>query len=224
MPDQAALLAHIVTQTRQNVEFLISQNEISRGDGQMILAKLPRAEDIALNQLSDQTRRLTIPEPGMPVAAVAVAPPARSVPLPSNVPRLQKAKALWAYNENGSELNDLSFRPGDIIEVVAESNADWWTGRANGREGLFPSNYVEKIDSAPAPQYSSQNAYSPPPPVQGYQVQQQPPPQQQVVVQEQEQKPSRMGKYGNLLATSAVGGVGFGAGSAIGSGIVNAIF
>lgn len=58
--------------------------------------------------------------------------------------------------------NDLSFSPGDIIEIVAEDNEDWWKGRINGREGLFPSNYVEKLATpatstrvgvAPPPQY-----------------------------------------------------------------------
>lgn len=159
----------------------------------------------------------------------------------------------------------MSFRVGDVIEVLAETNADWWTGRHNGREGLFPSNYVEKISSSLPPSYPPPNdrtfsapaglpqnqnynntGYaSPPPPNPGYagppppqqygapvpyqQYSQQvapPPPQQQVAVQEPQKKPSRFGGggLGNLLATSAVGGVGFGAGSAVGSGIVNAIF
>lgn len=46
---------------------------------------------------------------------------------------------------------DLSFRAGDIIEIVAETNEDWWTGRINGRQGLFPSSYVEKISSSASP-------------------------------------------------------------------------
>jgi hypothetical protein len=50
----------------------------------------------------------------------------------------------------------LSFRAGDIIEVVAETNADWWTGRFNGRQGLFPSNYVEKVPASP-PSYPPRN-------------------------------------------------------------------
>lgn len=31
---------------------------------------------------------------------------------------------------------------------MEETNADWWTGKVNGRRGLFPSNYVEKISSS----------------------------------------------------------------------------
>lgn len=42
--------------------------------------------------------------------------------------------------------NDLPFEVGDVIEVITETNADWWTGRdRSGKQGLFPSNYVEKL-------------------------------------------------------------------------------
>jgi len=50
------------------------------------------------------------------------------------------------------------------------------------------------------------------------------PPPQQVVQQAPPAKPNRFGGLGQVLATSAVGGVGFGAGSAVGHGIVDAIF
>ena len=40
---------------------------------------------------------------------------------------------------------DLSFKTGDRIEIVkkTESQEDWWTGRLNGVEGVFPGNYVQ---------------------------------------------------------------------------------
>ena len=46
----------------------------------------------------------------------------------------------------------MPFSAGDIIEIIDETNADWWRGRFNGKEGLFPSNYVEKLNArAPSP-------------------------------------------------------------------------
>jgi hypothetical protein len=60
-PDHSALLAHIVSQTRQNVEFLVAQDEISRDAGQRILNQLPTASDVAVRELSEQTRRMAIP-------------------------------------------------------------------------------------------------------------------------------------------------------------------
>ena len=61
--DHSALLAHVISQTRQNVEFLIAHNEISREGGQRILAQLPNSSDVAVRDLSEQTRRMTTSEP-----------------------------------------------------------------------------------------------------------------------------------------------------------------
>ncbi|KAI9512956.1 SH3-domain-containing protein [Russula earlei] len=252
------MMAHIVSQTRQNIEFLIAQNEISPLVGQRILSQLPTPSDVALRDLTEQTRRLTVPSPP-PLSQSSTendrSPRPPSVPPPRRISQppsaVQRAKALWAYNEDGSESNDLSFR------------ADWWTGKVNGRQGLFPSSYVEKVSRpvgppsypppsetvavAPTPSLVPYNSapsapYQPAydgPPQGGYQPQPMPvynqymgppgqPPPQQVMVQQappsQPPKSNRFGGLGQVLATSAVGGVGFGAGAAIGGGIVDAIF
>ncbi|KAI0926298.1 hypothetical protein AcW1_008505 [Taiwanofungus camphoratus] len=245
-PQAAALVQHIITQTQQNISFLASHDYISAVDA------------------ADMTSRLTAPHnngalvDGMQSMALT-APSGRRIPPPP--PRVQhKARALWAYNENGQEPNDLSFSAEEIIEIVDETNADWWTGKCRGRQGLFPSNHVEKIQSSasPPPPFSSapvppmpsmpmapmpmapmppQPSYvpnapekpiyrpfgavnqaadmSPPTGVNSVGLQQAPQP---------EHKKSKFGKLGNTMANSAAGGVGFGAGAAIGSGIVNAIF
>ena len=111
--DSSALLAHIVSQTRQNVEFLIAQDEISRDAGQRILAQLPTASDVALRDLSEQTRRMTIPTPSPQPSIEYDRPPAPPSGPPARrnaqqPPSLQQAKALWAYNENGS-VSELPF-------------------------------------------------------------------------------------------------------------------
>lgn len=95
------------------------------------------------------------------------------------------------------EPNDLSFHAGDILEIISETNADWWTGKINGRQGLFPSNYVEKLASrapspinarpipVPAPPQRSELSYSrapsystPPPPFPNHNAYSSPPPPQ----------------------------------------------
>ena len=106
-PDHSALLAHIVSQTRQNVEFLIAQNEISRDAGQRILNQLPTASDVAVRELSEQTRRMAIPSPPQPSIEYdrPPGPPPSGPPvrrISQSQPALQRAKALWPYNENGS--------------------------------------------------------------------------------------------------------------------------
>lgn len=51
---------------------------------------------------------------------------------------------------NNKDADDLSFSAGDIIEIVEETNSDWWMGKVHGKQALFPSSYVEKI-TTPAP-------------------------------------------------------------------------
>ncbi|QLQ78434.1 hypothetical protein HG537_0A06810 [Torulaspora globosa] len=62
--------------------------------------------------------------------------------LSSNTP-----KAVALYSFAGEESGDLPFRKGDVITILkkSESQDDWWTGRVNGREGIFPANYVELV-------------------------------------------------------------------------------
>ena len=42
--------------------------------------------------------------------------------------------------------NELQFKKGDMIEISIMSEDGWWQGILNGKRGLFPFNYVEKIE------------------------------------------------------------------------------
>ncbi|KAJ7844426.1 SH3 domain-containing protein [Mycena olivaceomarginata] len=225
---EAALLAHVVSQVESNVNFLVSQNYISQADASTFLAKLPGSS------------AMPAPMPYVPRQSQRVSAAA--------APAIMQARALWPYNEDGRDVDDLSFSAGDIIEVVKEENADWWMGRFNGKQALFPSAYVEKIaaptsaapapapapgarrvppisnaNAGPKPAYrpfmaAHQGRDAPPAPGGGTNslgLQQDP---------EQDKKKSKYSKYGDTMAHSAAGGVGFGAGAAIGGGLVRAIF
>jgi LAS seventeen-binding protein 1/2 len=86
-PDSTALVGHILSQTKHNLEFLASQDIISRAECREILARLPtNTDDLALSQ---RAVRLSIDD----------APTSRPVPPPKAIAR---AKALWAYNEDGN--------------------------------------------------------------------------------------------------------------------------
>ncbi|KAJ9612796.1 uncharacterized protein PV06_06585 [Exophiala oligosperma] len=55
-----------------------------------------------------------------------------------------QAVALFTFE--AEQKDDLGFRKGDVITITerTKSKEDWWRGRtADGREGMFPSNYVE---------------------------------------------------------------------------------
>jgi len=55
-------------------------------------------------------------------------------------------KAL--YDFDGVEVEDLSFKTGEIIEVLEILDEEWMRGRIGDRTGVFPSNYVSKLDDA----------------------------------------------------------------------------
>lgn len=46
------------------------------------------------------------------------------------------------YDHEAEEPDELSFPAGAMVEVIDRSDGGWWRGRYDGREGLFPSNYV----------------------------------------------------------------------------------
>ena len=59
-------------------------------------------------------------------------------PKPKAEPAVQYVVALYDFEAQAD--GDLDFRAGDRIEVVerTESTEDWWTGKLNGRQGVFP--------------------------------------------------------------------------------------
>ena len=52
--------------------------------------------------------------------------------------------ALYTYSS--SEQGDLSFNQGEYITIV-KKDGDWWTGTIGDRSGIFPANYVKKVDT-----------------------------------------------------------------------------
>lgn len=60
------------------------------------------------------------------------------------------------------EPNDLTMAVGDVIDVVEETNPDWWTGRNRGKRGLFPSNYVQKLPPDTSSQSYNEKSYGAP--------------------------------------------------------------
>lgn len=52
-----------------------------------------------------------------------------------------------AYAYVSDEAGDLTFNVGDIISVV-KSDGEWWTGSFAGRSGIFPANFVKKMETA----------------------------------------------------------------------------
>jgi signal transducing adaptor molecule len=52
-------------------------------------------------------------------------------------------RALFDFQP--SEPGELQFRKGDVIAVLESVYKDWWKGSLRGQTGIFPLNYVEKL-------------------------------------------------------------------------------
>lgn len=80
------------------------------------------------------------------------------VPQPTNND-VEVVEAIYEYKPQQAE--DLELRVGDKIQVLEHTSPDWWKGSVGSRSGMFPSNYVKKLDErkqAPSPvppQYNS---------------------------------------------------------------------
>ncbi|KAK4153220.1 hypothetical protein C8A00DRAFT_43847 [Chaetomidium leptoderma] len=72
-------------------------------------------------------------------------PPAKPKPsrLSATAPKVETVTALYDYAAQAE--GDLSFRAGEVIEVVTRTGEgnEWWRGRVGGKEGQFPGNYVK---------------------------------------------------------------------------------
>jgi len=50
---------------------------------------------------------------------------------------------IASFPHQATESNELSFNKGDRIRIITRDPSGWWTGEVNGRQGLFPANYVK---------------------------------------------------------------------------------
>ncbi|KAH7106441.1 SH3-domain-containing protein [Auriculariales sp. MPI-PUGE-AT-0066] len=239
---QDAYVSHIVSRIEADVQFLVDHGALSAADAQEISAKLaatgsataqPSARVVASNGFQSVAAafKRTVAPPQPPHTSTPHAAPVMPMPAPvvAHTPPPPAGpvmlRALWDWEDD----NDLTFKTGDRIELVAETSPEWWTGRIGGRTGLFPANYVEKLPNEPphlpthhlppAPTWKAGGAKD-------YYHQSAPPPaaNSAEVAPPAEEKKSKFGGLGKTMAGAAAGGVGFGAGAAVGSGIINAIF
>ena len=53
------------------------------------------------------------------------------------------------YDFNGQQDDELSFREGQVIELLRHVNDEWMEGRVNGRTGIFPSAFLSIVIDLP---------------------------------------------------------------------------
>lgn len=89
----------------------------------------------SLNELVDFYRTTTIAKK-------------RQIFLRDEEPLLKSPRACFAqaqFDFSAQDPSQLSFRRGDIIEVLECLDPHWWRGRFCGRIGFFPRSYVQPV-------------------------------------------------------------------------------
>ncbi|GAA6033418.1 hypothetical protein JCM8097_006741 [Rhodosporidiobolus ruineniae] len=119
--------------------------------GGSVFVNMPSAEKEAFFALLDEyfssrphLAHLFQPTTSSSSSSSAPAPPAASRPAPPATPtRRGVGTAVALYDFEAGQTEDLSFSEGDRIEVLEIVSDDWYRGALNGREGIFPSSYVQ---------------------------------------------------------------------------------
>jgi hypothetical protein len=91
----SAFVSHLVSQTRANIDFLQAQGYLTKADATNIQSKLATANIKASDESANPP--VSIPQPHNQVSTYQPHPPQPTQPTPS----YPRARALWAYNEDG---------------------------------------------------------------------------------------------------------------------------
>ncbi|CAG2198569.1 ITSN [Mytilus edulis] len=136
------LIGGIATNTSQSNSRsetpVVSVTEQSRGTPQQMVAA---AEEITSQPPVNTASHLNIDSAhSTPTHTIDSA---RSTP--STLEQQEGECYVAVYSYQSSEPGDLHFNQNDVV-MVTKMDGDWWTGSMGDRTGIFPHNYVKKMD------------------------------------------------------------------------------
>ncbi|EIN13414.1 DUF500-domain-containing protein [Punctularia strigosozonata HHB-11173 SS5] len=100
-----------------------------------------RLGDLSLDDDGDDLLGGKADRPGHARKPTLSLKPELTAPLPPGA----VGRAIALYDFAAAEPGDLGFKTGQVITILQKSDStdDWWRGRLDGREGIFPANFVE---------------------------------------------------------------------------------
>ncbi|KAH3727862.1 hypothetical protein DPMN_053807 [Dreissena polymorpha] len=67
----------------------------------------------------------------------------------------KRAKVVFSYEPEQED--ELKLDIGDMVEVLKQEEEGWWEGIVNGKQGMFPSNFVEIIEEGDSTEPAVEN-------------------------------------------------------------------
>ncbi|XP_035268778.1 SH3 domain-containing kinase-binding protein 1 isoform X2 [Anguilla anguilla] len=116
----------------------------------------PRSMDVE-NEVEKQQPQQSVKKGA---AAPSVAPEAMKEEPDCKVKAKEYCKVLFPYEAQNED--ELSIKEGEIVAIISKECADtgWWLGELNGRQGVFPDNFVKLL----VPDTEKERPKKPPPP------------------------------------------------------------
>lgn len=124
------------------------QRSPSKNDTSGLVAPINN-KDAAVPSTSNPPLAITSHEPAVREVRNGPMPPIPEPEISSGM-NAKIFVALYDYDARTDE--DLSFRKGEHLEILNDTQGDWWLARskATKQEGYIPSNYVAKLKSIEA--------------------------------------------------------------------------